>query len=116
MSATKTADGSAFPTAPKRLSGSGKIDPEWNPGMTLRDYFAAAALHTMKLANSWSDNPLYWEGVAKSAYVCADAMLAARVGAMAQPIALKTAAGTATVRFANGREFSTNCVEFVPIS
>lgn len=47
-------------------------------GMDLRDYFAAAALQTMKLANSWSDNPLYWEGVARSAYVCADAMLAAR--------------------------------------
>jgi hypothetical protein len=47
-------------------------------GMSLRDYFAAAALQTMKLCNSWSDNPLYWEGVAKSAYVCADAMLKAR--------------------------------------
>lgn len=47
-------------------------------GMTLRDWFAGQALACMKLANSWSDNPLYWEGVAKSAFVCADAMLAAR--------------------------------------
>ena len=44
----------------------------------LRDYFAASALQAMKLANSWCDNPLYWEGVARSAYVCADAMLIAR--------------------------------------
>jgi hypothetical protein len=45
--------------------------------MELRDYFAGQALATMKIPN-WSDNPLYWEGVARSAYVCADAMLEAR--------------------------------------
>jgi hypothetical protein len=47
------------------------------PGMSLRDYFAGQALATMKLS-CWSDNPLYWEGVARSAYVCADEMLKAR--------------------------------------
>jgi hypothetical protein len=49
-----------------------------HPGMTLRDYFAAQALQSMHIPNSWSDNPEYWKGVAKSAYVCADAMLAER--------------------------------------
>ena len=52
-------------------------DADFN-GMTLRDYFAANALQTMSLSNNWSDNPLYWESVARSAYVCADAMLRAR--------------------------------------
>lgn len=71
--------GPAFPR-PVGTNGARSIedlyvnDPQ--EGMSLRDYFAAAALQTMKLANSWSDNPLYWEGVARSAYVCADAMLA----------------------------------------
>lgn len=43
-------------------------------GMTLRDYFAAAAL-TGLLASSTGDQP---ENFAKGAYLMADAMLAAR--------------------------------------
>jgi hypothetical protein len=46
--------------------------------MSLRDYFAACALKTMHISSSWTDNPLYWEDVARSAYVCADAMIEAR--------------------------------------
>ena len=51
------------------------------PGMTLRDWFAGQALATMKLPVPWSDNPLYWEGVARTAYVAADAMLTERLRA-----------------------------------
>ena len=47
-------------------------------GMSLRDWFAGQALATMELPVPWSDNPLYWEGVACAAYVAADAMLAER--------------------------------------
>ena len=49
-------------------------DDRWQAGMTLRDYFAAAALHGI-LANgggSWDEHD------AKHAYLCADAMLKAR--------------------------------------
>ena len=53
-------------------------DFDWGrDGMTLRDYFAGQALSHFK-CDPWSDNPLYWENVARSAYVCADAMLVAR--------------------------------------
>ncbi len=70
--------GSAFPKQPTvYIPHVGELVTEQG-GMSLRDYFAAAALQTMQLANSWSDNPLYWEGVAKSAFVCADAMLKER--------------------------------------
>jgi hypothetical protein len=65
--------GPAFPTAPNTQPGV-----YVHHGMTLRDWFAGQALATMKLNNSWSDNPLYWEGVARSAYVAADTMLAVR--------------------------------------
>lgn len=68
--------GPAFPK-PNSVIPNGNF--EWgNDGMTLRDYFAATALTTMKLPNSWTDNPHYWEGVARSAWVCADAMIAER--------------------------------------
>ena len=76
---SKPDGGPAFPSSRPLAAGYIESDSESEGGMSLRDYFAAAALQTMKLQNSWSDNPLYWDGVAKSAYVCADAMLAARV-------------------------------------
>lgn len=69
---SKNDGGPAFP----HMAADGHRD--YMPGISMRDYFAAAALQTMKLTNAWSDNPLYWEGVARSAYVCADAMLAER--------------------------------------
>ena len=46
------------------------------PGMTLRQYYAGQALANFRL-NTWSDNPMYWESVARSAVVAADAMIAA---------------------------------------
>lgn len=68
--------GPAFPTPV--AADEGFVQPCDNLGMTLLDYFAAQSLATMKLPNSWTDNPLYWEGVARSAYVAAAAMLAER--------------------------------------
>lgn len=44
-------------------------------GMSLRDYFAGQALHGL-LADP--NNMQQWDGFAKQAYDCADAMLAAR--------------------------------------
>jgi len=46
-------------------------------GMTLRDYFAAAALTALSFS-SHTDNPEYWKGVGKSCYQAADALLAER--------------------------------------
>ena len=61
--------GPAFPNVPPDSQYS-----DWDKGMTLRDYFAAAALQGL-LADgggaSWNDD-------AKSAYLAADAMLKAR--------------------------------------
>lgn len=53
------------------------IGPEFQPGysgMTLRDYFAAAALQGL-LCNGGGPS---WDGDAKNAYQAADAMLKAR--------------------------------------
>ncbi|OFS73864.1 hypothetical protein HMPREF3173_10285 [Pseudomonas sp. HMSC08G10] len=50
------------------------------PGMTLRDYFAAKAMHgTMAAMDSGERNYTPPETIAKNAYELADAMLAARV-------------------------------------
>lgn len=59
--------GSAFPV----------MEPYLNPGMTLRDYFAAAALQGM-LANGRT--PMSHESHARAAYLLADAMLRERGG------------------------------------
>lgn len=49
-------------------------------GMTLRDYFAAKAMQGMCSISNDSGGARYWtvEGIAKSAYAQADAMLEAR--------------------------------------
>jgi hypothetical protein len=63
--------GSAFPCPPSQHSNGFYSTGE---GMSLRDYFAAAALRGM-LANggsSWDEHD------AKHAYLCADAMIRAR--------------------------------------
>ena len=66
--------GPAFPHKRQIRCNGEVIDSEMEPGMTLRDYFAAAALQGL-LADgggaSWNDD-------AKSAYLAADAMLKAR--------------------------------------
>jgi hypothetical protein len=61
--------GPAFPVTTEH----GSVFPL--PGMTLRDYFAAAALQGM-LADSQCNGPV--EGYANDAYQYADAMLAER--------------------------------------
>jgi hypothetical protein len=71
---SKTNDGGpAFPrcNTPDIVSGG------WTDGMTLRDYFAAAAL-TGCLASWNTDHPLNIEIAADYAYRQADAMLAER--------------------------------------
>jgi hypothetical protein len=49
-----------------------RTDVPFNPGMSLRDYFAAKAMQTA-LAD-WDQNPSY-QAIAKIAYKMADAML-----------------------------------------
>lgn len=71
--------GSAFPVPPERLNNFNG-DPHWsfpNPGMTLRDYFAAAALQRLS-AHPTVTVYLPWQAIAEQAYVAADAMLAER--------------------------------------
>lgn len=46
-----------------------------HPGMSLRDYFAAKAMQGVLASHHNNNSP---RGVAKMAYKCADAMLAAR--------------------------------------
>ena len=48
-----------------------------NDGMTLRDYFAAAALPTLVTSAIELDH-VKWDATAQHAYLCADAMLKAR--------------------------------------
>lgn len=62
--------GPAFPS-------HGSMGEVVQEGMTLREYFAAAALANMRIYEN-TNNPLYWERVARAAYIAADAMLAER--------------------------------------
>ena len=66
--------GPAFPNVPS--------DPgytQWDTGMTLRDYFAAAALQgIVSDPNNWSNSKKDMESVSHAAYEFADAMLKAR--------------------------------------
>jgi len=71
--------GAAFPHEPKKWSSDGffvKDIESSGSGMTLRDYFAAAALTGIRANDSveWNE----YSGIAKCAYLQADAMLAAR--------------------------------------
>ena len=63
-------------------------ETEMHPGMTLRDYFAAAALTGLlsELAHpDTTDSAVDWSVCAKSAYTAADAMLAARAAKAPEP-------------------------------
>jgi len=87
---SKETGGPAFPT---QINNSGitpikgfngeEIKPQTfsaYPGMNLRDYFAAKAMHgTMAAMDSGERNYTPPETIAESAYRLADAMLAARV-------------------------------------
>lgn len=80
MSNTNTG-GPAFPF-PAYTYPNGEIN-SGEGGMTLRDYFAAKAMHSMLSDDAYSDRTetaAEWlEIVAKSSYEMADAMLSARV-------------------------------------
>ena len=79
----KDTGGPAFPTigydSGAAASGIGLSITD-DPGMTLRDYFAAKAMRgTMAAMDSGERNYTLPETIAKNAYELADAMLAARV-------------------------------------
>lgn len=65
--------GSAFPI----ISGRGSI-PDSEPGMTLRDYFAAKVLQGLQANTHDSVLKMGHEEIAVYAYCSADAMLKAR--------------------------------------
>jgi len=66
--------GSAFPSPPSQHSNGFYSTGE---GMTLRDYFAAAALQGMLSDNRINDS---FKNLSDVSYKCADAMLKAREG------------------------------------
>ncbi len=66
---------------PAFARGAGPEGMTWaygDPGMSLRDYFAAAALNTFYAEGGMGDRTE--DEIARSAYELADAMLAARRG------------------------------------
>ena len=66
--------GPAFPHKRQIRCNGEVIDSEMEPGMSLRDYFAAAALQGL-IADGGGAS---WEADANAAYKAADAMLKAR--------------------------------------
>ena len=84
MSAPINDGGPAFPCEEQIRCNGEVCDIRKFTGMTLRDYFAAAALHG-NLAGQSIDVGYYegkdaWNKAAKDAYAVADAMLKAREG------------------------------------
>lgn len=78
MSTLPKDGGAAFPVPPERLNNFNG-DPHWSypyTGMTLRDYFAAAALQGMLAGSSLGQTSQ--KDYAWAAYAQADAMLAER--------------------------------------
>lgn len=77
---THTADngGSAFPSE-QGFDTDGMWNQSYDPGMSLRDYFAGQAL-AGNLGNPWASNS---DDIAVRCYQIADAMLAARKGGAA---------------------------------
>ena len=66
--------GPAFPSTEVAVGPNGLSRQD---GMSLRDYFAAAALQGI-ISQYTSDQPPNVNAMAKEAYLCADAMLKAR--------------------------------------
>lgn len=79
---TKDTGGQAFPCYERGSAGAGPLDLT-DPGMTLRDYFAAKAMQGL-MGRNWCDPTTgkapddIFEVWALSAYKAADAMLKAR--------------------------------------
>ena len=70
--------GPAFPSNWMDTDSCGEVKPrESHPGMTLRDYFAAAAL-SCAIRGYGYGSPVDHPGIAKGAYEIADAMLSER--------------------------------------
>jgi hypothetical protein len=67
--------GPAFPVAPT-MNPDGSVWYHGKDGMSLRDYFAAAALHSMDYG--WFDSATRIREMAAESYEIADAMIAAR--------------------------------------
>jgi hypothetical protein len=63
---------------PRPSTDHGSYGSPGQDGMTLRDYFAAAALPTMIHMSANGDDGWNEDAVAAGAYLVADAMLAAR--------------------------------------
>lgn len=86
----KNDGGPAFPSQPQlwNVDDNGNVSPVGFYGMSLRDYFAAAALPLVfgtnpnlpgdKAGSAWPDAEELAERQAKYAYLVADAMLTAR--------------------------------------
>ena len=81
MSNMKNTGGAAFPTTPENVLTDCPLDG----GMTLRDYFAAKAMHyylstvqedELSIDGAWT--PVSKSDAARHAYIMADAMLKAR--------------------------------------
>lgn len=79
---TKDTGGQAFPCYERGSAGAGPLDLT-DPGMTLRDYFAAKAMQGL-MGRNWCDPTTgkapddIFEVWSLSAYKAADAMLKAR--------------------------------------
>lgn len=74
MSKPKSDGGPAFPHDNQELIDGHRIA---QPGMTLRDYFAAAALPAL-VASALDLDHVKWDAAAEHAYTIADAMLKER--------------------------------------
>jgi len=74
MSDQRDDGGQAFPQPNIIVGNDNTINAPAGVGMTLRQWFAGQALANMRTHEN-SDNPLYWQRIAESAYACADAML-----------------------------------------
>lgn len=70
--------GSAFPITYWVGSTNGPQPSDQSEGMTLRDYFAAKAMHSLLTTITELPDETWRLGVAKDAYMMADAMLEAR--------------------------------------
>jgi hypothetical protein len=75
MSTTPNDGGPAFPVPPAVCSGPNNNWSYASDGLSLRDYFASAALQGI-IADPRASGP--FEALANDAYQCADAMLAER--------------------------------------
>ncbi len=75
----KETGGNAFPTGSWEYDGPGNVLPYQEPGMTLRDYFAAKAMQEIISGMLIPENNAIPEArVANLAYLMADAMLKER--------------------------------------